>query len=309
MGSLQIEQKQFPALAGSDQLSLYEDWLSVQEGNFKKINPVRETIPRYIQTGRDLAWYVWNDRLYQAYFHAAAILVDSDLRDANVFETRIDLGNPYRDLRATTGFITFGPGHILSLLAEVAHIAAKAVWYQKWFVHCRFRPETFGGRIHNHLSNASSYPINEQVLNSSAVSTTFSNFRSYLLPQAFIEGSPMHSSYGAGHATIAGACTTLLKAFFNEDALIENPVQSSSDGLSLDAYNGTLTIGDELNKLAANISIGRNFAGIHYRSDYEESIKLGERVTIRFLQRTLRAQQETASFTLTRFNGKKISIT
>jgi hypothetical protein len=36
---------------------------------------------------------------------------------------------------------------------------------------------------------------------------------SYLLPLAFPEGSPTHPAYGAGHATVAGACVTILKAF------------------------------------------------------------------------------------------------
>jgi hypothetical protein len=38
----------------------------------------------------------------------------------------------------------------------------------------------------------------------------------------------------------------------------------------------TLKVGDELNKHASNISICRNIAGVHYRSDYTESVKLGE---------------------------------
>ncbi len=32
---------------------------------------------------------------------------------------------------------------------------------------------------------------------------------------AFPEGSPTHPSYGAGHATVAGACVTILKAWFD----------------------------------------------------------------------------------------------
>jgi hypothetical protein len=36
---------------------------------------------------------------------------------------------------------------------------------------------------------------------------------------AFQDGSPMHPSYGAGHATVAGTCFTILKAFFNTDAV------------------------------------------------------------------------------------------
>jgi hypothetical protein len=36
-----------------------------------------------------------------------------------------------------------------------------------------------------------------------------------LLPVAFPEGCPTHPSYPAAHACNAGACATILKAFFN----------------------------------------------------------------------------------------------
>jgi membrane-associated phospholipid phosphatase len=45
-----------------------------------------------------------------------------------------------------------------------------------------------------------------------------------------------------------------------------------------------LTIGGELNKLAANIGIGRNVAGIHWRSDGIDGFKLGEAVAINILR-------------------------
>jgi hypothetical protein len=43
-------------------------------------------------------------------------------------------------------------------------------------------------------------------------------------------------------------------------------------------------VGGELNKLASNIALGRNIAGVHWRSDTTESLKLGEEVAIRFLR-------------------------
>ena len=45
-----------------------------------------------------------------------------------------------------------------------------------------------------------------------------------------------------------------------------------------------MTVGGELNKLAANIAMGRNFAGIHYRADADHGMRLGERVAIACLQ-------------------------
>jgi hypothetical protein len=101
-----------------------------------------------------------------------------------------------------------------------------------------------------------------------------------LLPQVFPEGSPLHPSYGSGHATVAGACVTILKAMFDGSTGYANPVVASADGLSLVPYVGSdansLTVEGELNKLASNVAHGRNIAGVHWRSDAYWSLRLGE---------------------------------
>jgi hypothetical protein len=124
------------------------------------------------------------------------------------------------------GFSTLGDPYIASVLCAVAREALKSVWFQKWFVHRRLRPEVFGGRIHNHMNGAARYPIHSDILNSAALDAVYHrNGGSYLLPQGFPEGSPLHPSYGAGHATVAGACVTILKAFFDEHFVITNPLR------------------------------------------------------------------------------------
>ena len=45
-----------------------------------------------------------------------------------------------------------------------------------------------------------------------------------------------------------------------------------------------LTIGGEMNKLAANIGMGRNHAAVHWRYDYADSLPLGEAVAISMLR-------------------------
>ena len=108
----------------------------------------------------------------------------------------------------------------------------------------------------------------------------------------------MHPAYGAGHATVAGGCVTVLKAFFEMfDADGEKPLRLSdtladdhyfevaADGSKLVNRTGeTLTIQGELDKLAANISIGRNMAGVHYFSDYYDSVRMGEEIAIGMLE-------------------------
>jgi hypothetical protein len=71
-------------------------------------------------------------------------------------------GNPYNRSQTQSGFGTFGSPHINVLVTEVAARALKAVWYQKWFVHRRLRPEAFAGRIQNLLTHPGlNYPIHQ----------------------------------------------------------------------------------------------------------------------------------------------------
>ncbi len=198
----------------------------------------------------------------------------------------------------------------MDLVAKVANCALKAAWYQKWSIHRRVRPEAFAGHLHNHKTGAASYPIHPKVLNSQAVAEVFSRFGTYLLPMAYPEGSPAHPSYPAGHACVAGACVTVLKAFFRESFTIPTPVVATSGGFSLVPFSGpALTVGGELNKLAANIAIGRDAAGVHWRSDGIEGLRLGEAVAISMLQDFKDCFTEPfTGFSLTKFDGTTLVI-
>jgi len=312
-GTMRITQRQRTAVSGQDYMIAFDEWLRIQNG--EDVSPSApgtfDPVRRYIRTMRDLATYVHFDALYEAYLNACLILLDLD--------APFDPGNPYVDSSTQEGFGTFGGPHILSLVTEVATRALKAVWYQKWSTHRRLRPEAMGGLIHNELTGSASYPIHPDILDNSAGSllervqnaNTAAAENTFLLPMAFREGSPMHPAYGAGHATVAGACVTLLKAWFNESAeLPGNTVVSRPNGRSLETAtdNPRLTVGDELNKLAANISIGRNMAGVHWRTDYTESIRLGECVAIGLMQEQKLCFNETSALGLTRFDGKRVVI-
>ena len=68
-------------------------------------------------------------------------------------------------------------------------------------------------------------------------------------------------------------------------------------------------MGGELNKLAGNISLFRNAAGVHWRSDHSESLLLGEAVALRLLREmTLGFNEDDAYFELTRLNGIRVRI-
>jgi hypothetical protein len=303
-GAQTISQKMRTPIPGDDYLTTYSDWLFSQSarGNAGLPNRYDQT-PRYIRNGRDLGEWVHIDVLFQAYFNAVLILLG--------LNAPTDPNNPYRKYRNQGGFGTFGPPHIQALVCGVATNALRAVWYQKWYVHRRIRPEAFAGRVHNRLTNAANYPIHADILNSAAVQEVDRKYGSFLLPMAFVEGCPTHPSYGAGHATVAGACVTVLKWWFDESWPIPDPVVTTPDGLSLVPYRGSdpLTVGNELNKVAANVAFGRNTGGVHWRSDAWESMKFGEAVAISVLQDQKDCWNERyPGLSLTKFDGTRITI-
>jgi hypothetical protein len=216
--------------------------------------------------------------------------------------------------KAQVAFGTFGGPAILADVCEVSTRALRAVWFQKWLVHRRLRPEAFGGRVEvirlGRRSNQD-YKIHEDLFNSSVLPKILNKYGSHLLPLAFAEGSPLHPAYGAGHATVAGACVTVLKAFLDEDEAVPNPVKVTSDGKGLESFIGPrLTVGGELNKLASNIATGRNIAGVHWRTDGIESLKLGEAIAINFLRNMKPTFKEPfQGYRLTKFDGQQITIT
>lgn len=149
----------------------------------------------------------------------------------------------------------------------------------------------------------------------------FESAKNYLLPMAFAEGSPMHPSYGAGHATVAGGCVTMLKAFFDtthaDGTTVTwpsslQPVVASEDGEQLLGLTGSdiadMTLNGELNKLAANISIARDMAGVHYYTDYYESLRMGERVAMGILIEQIKHYNEPVEFSFESFDGDHMHL-
>lgn len=132
----------------------------------------------------------------------------------------------------------------------------------------------------------------------------------FLLPVAYPEGCPTHPAYPGGHATISGACATVLKAFFKESFVIPNPMFPSEDGTALNSLTGaTLTVGGELNKLASNVAFGRDTAGLHWRSDEDAGLRLGEAVAISVLQDfNATFNEKFDGFSLTKFDGTTVQI-
>ncbi|MDA7421882.1 hypothetical protein [Tritonibacter multivorans] len=364
-GAQQIDQKVNIAIPGKDYMTTWIDYVDVLNGaNVRRKNAPSEILQgktRPIATIRDMATYVHDDALYQAYLNAALILLDEGFAtDRGIpYHKHSEQADPIKANREP--FALFGGPHLLTLVTEVSSRALKAVRYQKFTVHRRHRPEHTAALLHTVLSGyephrdlkndkrfkgqvkpyaqgdgsfeatarrqlgntiahyvdspgASTtpgepalYAILEEVRKHNADQNKKhyapQPHHNWLLPMAFAEGSPMHPAYGAGHATVAGACVTLLKAFFamtNDDGtpvkLVEDrehalvpgcPAQSKTPEdvrlLAVQMDNG-LTLEGELNKLIWNISNARNMGGVHFYTDYIESALLGEAITIGILR-------------------------
>lgn len=376
-GAIRIDQRVRVARPTIDYMTEFGNYIDVQ--NAARVSGLEDYVDthcslpyRFITTPRDLATYVHYDALYEAYLNACLIMLGIGVPfDSGLPFQRSDISDHQQ------GFAQFGGPHILSLVCEVATRALKAVRFQKFNVHRRLRPEALAARIskfedfgtseafrpmkeiHHRLADpqVDGKSILEWVKDHNSIQNGSGGNRLALLPMAFPEGSPMHPAYGAGHATVAGACVTILKAFFDAGTqLVEKvdggedrpicyePNEDGSQIVSLldqkpygdEARKGyvktlgaqrvdqssvreiprlkadydfvPLTVEGELNKLASNISIGRDWAGVHYFTDYIESLRMGEQIAIGLLEEQKLTYRENFSMTVPLFGGGSIRV-
>ena len=272
LGSTPTTQRYRTTVPGSDHLTSYPEWLAAQNGRPASTEARFDPTPRFIRNGRDLGEWSHRDFSYQGPLVAALILLDYVARYGPQVLSET---NPYREHPTQTGVVTFGAPDILDQVARSANAAMKAAWYHKWLVHRRLRPEEAGGRLHHHLTGTKAYPLHAKLTNSAAPERVYSRYGSYLCPQAYPEGCPTHPAYPGATAAIGGAGIRVLKAFFNPDFVIPEPVVPTDDGRSLRPWRGEpLTVGGELNKLAFNMAFGRDTAGVHFRRDEVDGILL-----------------------------------
>lgn len=290
-------------------------WLDIQNGITPPgTNPAG--FARRAYSPRVLASYVHNDPAATAFLNAALILLGAGA----------PLNPNFPILANEAGFVTMGPAEILTRVMHVAELALKAAWRQKWVVNVRLRPEVFAGRVHFQITDAQNYNIDPAVLGAGTTANilaanTGNGSATYLLPLVYPEGSPCHPSYPAGHATLSGACATVIKAFFANDTLIVD--LDGGNFKIIESVTGTetmedleanaivdplvtdfLTVSVELNKLASNIATARNMAGVHYREDGDQGILLGEKVAIQYLKDIAATyNEEFSGYEIRKFDG------
>ncbi|NMO17836.1 hypothetical protein HPC49_29210 [Pyxidicoccus fallax] len=311
-----IEQRIWTRFPGDDRVTAYNEWLDIQNGALPA-DPVdtledMDDVRRYIRNGRDLAEWVHFDYPIQSTLNGALVLArQGDFLPKGLYDSdpkasprAYDPNSPYRFYENQEPFVTFGNTDAQALAALVSGTTSlRGQWFQKWQVHRRLRPEEYGGRVHNTLTGARVYPVPQELLNSPVLPWVFARNAqrnlerglgaqgTYLLNQAFPEGSPIHPAYASGHSTYIGAGITAIKALYGDFPVI-NPQVVNADGTALLPFAGTLMMFDELDKLASNVGVARLFAGVHYRSDHDNAVRLGELYALRTLQDWVRLYPE-----------------
>jgi hypothetical protein len=355
MGSCYMNQKHYcHPLRGNTPTLVMEsgrnktEMIDMQNGNY--ISPATfigqaNLQQRYIYNGRSLANAVYSDPVYMLFTNAALIL-DSLNAPKNP-------GLPNSAINQSF-VIGKGPVSVYCSIAEVGGLALKHAWYWKWQVYRKVRPEVVSlwvDNVKNGTVSNTSYSLSDVLLNNGILTGSYSitNYNddwtgpqfssSYTLPQVYRDGSPLHPSYPSGHATIAGACCTIMKMMYNgstpwnsltfSDTLVRPDlgmssygsnfvVEPTTDGQFAQVYNGNdyanVTVESEINKLATNVAFGRNWAGVHYRSDAVPGMYLGEKVAILYMEDVLSTYVQNnpdgtiPEITFTKFNGSKCTV-
>lgn len=300
-------------------------WLDIQNGITSSAANKLGTF-KYCNTPRVLGSKVHNDPLYQFYYNAALIALQSGISPEAFSHPK------------TSAWTSTGGPDILASVAHVAHGALRVAWYQKFDVAMKIRPEVMAQRIHyantldatalQTIPGFSELKTNMEIAQAILDEVKAANGNdSLFLKLQFPEGSPTHPSWPAGHATVAGACVTVLKAMLqchNSDGSQipwvsgSRTAEHSIDGDSLVSYTdsdaSSMTVIGEFNKLASNAATGRNMAGVHYRCDGDCGIMLGEQYAISYLEDVAKQywisyQELFDGWTLEKFDGSRVKIT
>jgi hypothetical protein len=332
--------RQLPIMSKREFGISWDDFVAIQNGRIPKLYVATDCDAhkkRYPVTGRDLGHFVYTNGLYDPYLLAVQFLVSNNFPFSKAF--------PYqRNVIKNEGSdLTMGFADVYSLVGQVTLQAYKVCWFHKWRVYRRLRPEAFGGLVHQaKITGDTMFNLHPSIFSSHAGFDILSlilehnqqqalksidpqqlltkrEASTYLLAQIYPEGCPLHPSYPAAHATIAGACSTVIKAFFDDTVLMKSCVKlvavDSKHPDKLISYNSPdadcMTVGSELDKLASNMAFGRSWGGVHYRSDNEAGLALGEEIALCALQDHARTYHEKhfPGFELTKRNGQRVRIT
>ena len=341
-GNQPIRQLQRYPKPGLDYMTDLETWQQVNNGDIDPTGTDKLVGTRRITTLRDAGQWVHIDFPHQSGLWSTIILLG--------LGADISKASPYAngDITTAEAFGSLG-GPDITIQSGLAGVyGLKHAWFQKWCVHRRLRPEVYAQRLElfrrGVLGSSPNDPFKDEkfislfgkgarVWRKTAVLDYILEHNkkqnhaqkrgdqggTWLLPMAFPEGSPTHPAYPGGHSAFIAAAATVAKAFF-ADGPFPNPQVPTDDGQGLDAFKGPkLTIHGELNKLIANVTLFRDGAGMHWRTDGtafgpDMEIEtggnlLGEKLAVSMLRDAKATyREEVGTFKFRGISGNKIQI-
>ena len=283
-----------------DYMTTIPNYLSCWNGTITEKAVASTKTNCYMATLRDSTAYHHVDEPGELFLNTALILISLNVPPFN--------GNPYTNgiIKDQTPFVSLSHADLYDLLFRACRMAMDVAWYVK-LMNLRLRPEEFAYQIQCCRNGDRAISFHSDIINNSVLQRIYASQGNYLMPQAYVEGAPCHPSYPSAHSTVAGAMSTILKAWFDCSFQLPHSYVASVDGQSLLETGDTLTVGNEIDKLASNCALFRCAAGIHYRSD-GNGLALGEAVAIALLEEMVGRYSTPVKFDIKKRDGKRIAI-
>ncbi|MBV2360021.1 bromoperoxidase [Thalassococcus sp. CAU 1522] len=112
--------------------------------------------------------------------------------------------------------------------------------------------------------------------------------------------APLNPWDAAAHGVVAGALATLVKAVFDT----MRPTH-----LRMVAANGPSTdITQEIDRLAAQIALGRSASAAYFGAESHQDLRLGEAIAMQVMRESFEADNEQAGLAFTDFDGKAVQL-
>ena len=161
-------------------------------------------------------------------------------------------------------FISNGPIWIADVVNTTVKKAMQQTRYRK-YKYNRIRPEevawlfefrdTLTWEVKKRVDkNYFEYTTRPEIANSKV------KYGTYLLPQAYPEGSPLHPDYPQWHSTFAVVVQAFINTMFDTEYMIPNYV---ADRWLL-IQSGSISIWNATQLFVDNIAIGRDYAWVHF---------------------------------------------
>lgn len=185
--------------------------------------------------------------------------------------------------RTEAGFPEYGGAcWVQTTIGEACGAAMRECWRLKW-LHRRQRPEELwpravAGELHPAFLEHAGWLV-ERI--------------GEYLPMVYAPGSPLHPDWPSGHAVLAGAGFTILKAAFADQP-----------------FGGNGSLHRELDLAAWVMSFGRTAAGIHTRSSLIAGLMLGQHHALQVLaKQNAMSPQPLGDTVIQGFDGQRLRIT